>query len=93
MTLAIAGTLTALVGLALTRVVRVRRLPSTVGQARMVGEEGVVRGDGYVFVSGELWHARASDDHPLVPGETVRVEGVEEGLELVVGSPHIDEGS
>jgi membrane-bound serine protease (ClpP class) len=92
-TLAIAGTLTVLIGLALTRVVRARRLPSTVGTARIVGEEGVVRSEGYVFVSGELWHAHGSDDRPLVPGETVRVERVEEGLELVVGSPHTDEGS
>jgi membrane-bound serine protease (ClpP class) len=92
-TLAIAGTLTVLIGFALTRIIRVRRLPSEVGASRLVGEEGVVRRDGYVFVSGELWHARADDDHPLVPGETVRVERVEENLELVVGSPHTDEGS
>jgi membrane-bound serine protease (ClpP class) len=92
-TLAIAGTLTVLIGLALTRVVRVRRLPSQVGGTRLVGEEGIVRRDGYVFVSGELWHARADDDRPLVPGETVRVERVEEGLELVVGSPKPIEGS
>jgi len=92
-TLAIAGTLTVLIGLALTRIVRVRRLPSGVGAARVVGQEGVVRSQGYVFVSGELWHARASDDRPLVPGETVKVERVEEGLGLVVGSPHTDQGS
>ena len=92
-TLAIAGTLTVLIGLALSRVVRVRRLPSGVGASRVVGEEGVVRHNGYVFVSGELWHARAADDRPLVPGETVRVERVDEGLELVVGSPHPTEGS
>jgi membrane-bound serine protease (ClpP class) len=92
-TLAIAGTLTVLIGLALTRVVRARRLPLEVGAVRLVGEEGVVRSDGYVLVSGELWHARADDDRPLVPGETVRVERVEEGLELVVGSPNPDEGS
>ena len=92
-TLAIAGTLTVLIGLALTRVVRARRLPTGVGAARVVGEEGVVRSEGYVFVAGELWHARATDDRPLVPGETVRVERVEEGRELVVGSRHIDEGS
>jgi len=92
-TLAIAGTLTVLIGLALSRVVRARRLPSAVGAARVVGEQGVVRNDGYVLVSGELWHARSNDDRPLVPGETVMVERVDEGLELVVGSPHNDEGS
>jgi len=92
-TLAIAGTLTVLIGLALSRVVRARRLPTAVGATRVVGEQGIVRKDGYVLVSGELWHARSSDDQPLVPGETVTVERVDEGLELVVGSPHIDEGS
>jgi membrane-bound serine protease (ClpP class) len=92
-TIAIAVTLTVLIGLALTRVVRVRRLPSVMGGTRLLGEEGVVRRDGYVFVSGELWHARSADDRPLVPGETVRVERVEEGLELVVGSPQPHEGS
>jgi membrane-bound serine protease (ClpP class) len=90
----IAATLTVLLGIALTRVVRARRLPTTIGAARLVGEEGVVRGDGYVFVSGELWRARADDGRRLVPGESVTVEHVGEGLELVVGSPHIDpEGS
>src|SRR5262249_22674129 len=48
----IAVTLTALLGIALARVVRARRMPAAVGPARLVGEEGVVRGDGYVFVSG-----------------------------------------
>jgi membrane-bound serine protease (ClpP class) len=93
-TLAIAGTLTVLIGFALSRVVRARRLPAgVVGVGKVVGEEGVVRSEGYVLVSGELWHARSSDDRPLVPGERVTVERVEEGLELVVGSPHTTEGS
>jgi len=93
-TLAIAGTLTVLIGLALSRVVRARRLPAAVvGTARVIGEEGVVRSDGYVLVSGELWHARAVDDRPLVPGAKVTVERVEEGLELVVASPQSSEGS
>ena len=91
--LAIAGTLTLLLGIALSRVVRARRLPAETGVLRLIGEEGVVRTAGYVFVSGELWHARAADDRPLVPGTTVTVERVGEDLELVVGSPHTDEGS
>jgi len=74
--------------------VRARRLPTQVGVGHLVGEPGVVRAGGYVLVSGELWHARARDDRPLVPGETVRVERVEEdGLELVVGSSEPTEGS
>ena len=86
--IAIAVTLTALLGFALSRVVRARRIPTPVGASRLVGEEAIVRGNGYVFVSGELWRARADDDRALVPGETVTVERVEEGLELVVGSTH-----
>jgi membrane-bound serine protease (ClpP class) len=85
-TIALAGTLTLLLGIALTRVVRVRRLPSEVGAARLVGEEGVVRPQGYVYVSGELWRARSADERPLVPGDRVRIERVDEDLELVVGS-------
>jgi membrane-bound serine protease (ClpP class) len=92
--IAIAATLTALIGIALARVVRARRLPTPGGVSRLIGEEGVVRGDGYVFVSGELWRARADDDRRLVPGDTVTVQRVDEGLELVVGSRHPDpEGS
>ena len=92
-TLAIAGTLTVLIGLALNRVVRARRRPPEVRAARVIGEEGLVRNDGFVLVSGELWHAHADDERPLVAGETVRVERIEEGFELVVGSPHTAEGS
>ena len=51
---------------------------------QLVGGEGEVRRDGYVLVGGELWRARSADGHPLVPGERVRVEAVEDGLELVV---------
>jgi membrane-bound serine protease (ClpP class) len=88
----IAGTLALLLGVALTRVARVARRPSEVGVTQLVGGEGVVRRDGYVFVGGELWRARSGDGTPLVPGEHVRVEKVEDGLELVVvGSPNTTE--
>jgi membrane-bound serine protease (ClpP class) len=80
----IAGTLALLLGVALTRVARVARRPSEVGVTQLVGGEGVVRGTGYVFVDGELWRARSEDGSPLVPGDHVRVESVEDGLELVV---------
>jgi membrane protein implicated in regulation of membrane protease activity len=62
----------------------------------MVGHDGVVRRDGMVQINGELWRARASDGAPLVPGEHVRVEQVEEDLRLVVGSqtsPELEEQS
>jgi membrane-bound serine protease (ClpP class) len=85
--LAIAGTLTVLLGLAISRVVRARRNPVLVGEVRLVGEEGVVKRDGMVALRGELWRAHSVDDAPLVPGSRVRVEEVEPGLRLVVGSP------
>ncbi len=84
---AIAGTLTLLLGFALTRVVRAARNPVAVGTQGLVGDEGVVRREGFVQVNGELWQAHTEDGSPLVPGEHVRVERVEEGLQLVVGSP------
>jgi membrane-bound serine protease (ClpP class) len=84
--IAIAGTLTLLLGIALTRVVRVARRPAAVGVQGLVGGEGVVRRDGLVLVNGELWRARCEDEKPLVPGEHVRVERVEDDLRLVVGS-------
>jgi membrane-bound serine protease (ClpP class) len=86
--LAIAGTLALLLGVALTRVVKARRNPVEVSVERMVGGEAVVRRDGWVAVGGELWRARSADGEPLVPGEHVTVEAVEDGLELVVGSPN-----
>ncbi|MGH3132875.1 MAG: NfeD family protein, partial [Gaiellaceae bacterium] len=82
----IAGTLTLLIGIALSRVVRVARQPAAVGVHGLVGGEGIVRRDGFVLVNGELWRAHSGDDTPLVPGEHVRVEGVEDDLRLVVGS-------
>jgi len=84
--LGIALTLTLLVGFALTRVVRVARNPVAVGVSGLVGNEGVVRRNGLVLVNGELWRARAGDGAPLVAGEHVRVEQVEDDLRLVVGS-------
>jgi membrane-bound serine protease (ClpP class) len=84
--LGIAATLTILLGIALSRVVRVARRPAAVGVHGLVGAEGVVRRDGFVAVMGELWRARAEDASPLVPGERVKVVGVEDDLRLVVGS-------
>jgi len=84
---AIAGTLALLLGFALTRVLRAARNPVAVGTQGLVGDEGVVRREGLVQVNGELWQAHTEDGSPLVPGDQVRVERVEEGLQLVVGSP------
>jgi membrane-bound serine protease (ClpP class) len=82
----IAGTLALLLGIALTRVVRVARQPAAVGVEGLVGHEGVVRRAGQVQVNGELWRARSADGSPLVAGDQIRVEQVEEDLRLVVGS-------
>jgi len=84
--LAIAGTLAVFLGIAVAKIVRIRRQPPLVGTPHLVGEEGVVRRSGLVFVNGELWQADSSDGAPLVPGEHVRVVGVTPDLRLVVGS-------
>jgi membrane-bound serine protease (ClpP class) len=69
--------------IAIAKAVQVRRRPPEVGPLRVVGAEGVVRSPSQVFVSGELWRAHREDGRELVPGEHVRVAGVE-GLELRV---------
>ncbi|HEU0246087.1 MAG TPA: nodulation protein NfeD [Gaiellaceae bacterium] len=92
----IAGSLALLLGIALSRAVRVARRPAAVGVHGMVGHDGVVRRGGMVQINGELWRARASDGAPLVPGEHVRVEHIEEDLRLIVGSltsPELEEQS
>ena len=76
-----------MLGLALTRVVKAWHNPVEVDVLRLVGDDAVVRREGWVAVAGELWRARSADGEPLVPGEHVTVEAVEDGLELVVGSP------
>jgi membrane-bound serine protease (ClpP class) len=84
--LGIAGTLALMLGIAFTRVVRVARRPAAVGAQGLVGGEATVRRDGLVSVNGELWRAHTADGSPLVPGEHVRIEAVEDDLRLVVGS-------
>ena len=63
-----------------------RAIPSRSARQGLVGDEGVVRREGMVQVNGELWRAHTEDGSPLVPGDHVKVERVEEGLQLVVGS-------
>jgi membrane-bound serine protease (ClpP class) len=83
---AIAVTLALIVGVGLTKAAAARRRPPEVDVRRMVGGEGQVRRQGYVAVGGELWRARTADGSPLVPGERVSVESVDDDLELVVTS-------
>jgi membrane-bound serine protease (ClpP class) len=82
----IAATLALMLGIALSRVVRVTRQPAAVGTHGLVGTEGVVKRDGLVLLNGELWRAHTEDGSPLVPGQHVQVEQVEGDLRLVVGS-------
>jgi membrane-bound serine protease (ClpP class) len=88
---AIAGTVAAMTLFALTRVVRVARRPVAVGVQGLVGADGVVKQNGLVLLNGELWRAHTDDGRPLTPGESVRVERVEDDLRLVVGSQTPDE--
>jgi membrane-bound serine protease (ClpP class) len=78
-------TVTVLIGgfwaLAVGKSIGARRLPVAVGPERIVGLEGVVRGDGQVFVHGELWRARSEE--PLRPGDRVTVDRLD-GLTLQV---------
>jgi membrane-bound serine protease (ClpP class) len=78
-------TVTALVGgfwaFAISKAVAVRHAPVRVSPQQIVGMEGVARGEGQVFVRGELWRARSSES--LRPGDRVRVAGLD-GLTLDV---------
>jgi membrane-bound serine protease (ClpP class) len=82
--IAVAGTLALLFGVALNRVWKARGAPVEVDVHRLVGAEGVARRPGYVFVGGELWRARVAGDGVLAPGTPVRVEAVEDGLQVLV---------
>jgi membrane-bound serine protease (ClpP class) len=81
--LGVSLTLALAMGLMVVKIVEVRRRPVEVGVNTVVGAQGVVRRDGYVFVNGELWRARTENGQTLRTGDPVEVEGVE-GLELVV---------
>lgn len=78
-------TVTVLLGgfwaLAVSKSIRARRAPVTVGPEQIVGMEGVVRDGGRVFVRGELWRAHAAE--PLEEGDRVSVDALD-GLTLEV---------
>jgi membrane-bound serine protease (ClpP class) len=85
--LIVAAVMAAMVGLAVAKIMQVRRAPVVTGQSELIGQVGVVRQaldpEGLVFVHGELWRARTSGD--AVPlGEAVRVEGLDDALTLTV---------
>jgi membrane-bound serine protease (ClpP class) len=91
--IAIAGTMGLFMVLVVAKLIQIRRRPVEVGVHSLVGELGVVRGDGLVFVNGELWHAHRADGATLEVGDDIAVEGVvEDGLELIVApAPHVTE--
>jgi membrane-bound serine protease (ClpP class) len=82
--ISIAVVLGLLWGFAITKAVQVRRKPVSVGPQTIVGQFGEVRGDGQVFVNGELWRARPAGDEPLRRGTKVRVDAVDPSLVLEV---------
>jgi membrane-bound serine protease (ClpP class) len=85
--LAIAGTLAALFGVAFAKALQARRAKPQTGADELANRIGVVRQtldpEGFVFVNGELWRARAANGH-IPAGETVRVARVDDGLVLEV---------
>jgi membrane-bound serine protease (ClpP class) len=86
--LAIAASLAAATGLAAIKIVEARRAPIVTGQSDLIGQVGTVRQtldpEGFVFVRGELWRARALNGAAIEPGREVRVEGLGEELTLNV---------
>jgi membrane-bound serine protease (ClpP class) len=69
---------------AMTKAVQVSRSPVSVGPQTIVGEIGEFRGDGQVFVHGELWRANTPEGLSLRRGQKVRDDGIEPGLVLDV---------
>jgi membrane-bound serine protease (ClpP class) len=69
---------------AITKAIQVRRTPVSVGPQQIVGEIGEFRGDGQVFVRGELWRARVPDGLSLRRGQKVRVDNIDPSLVLDV---------
>ncbi|MGZ8700672.1 MAG: NfeD family protein [Gaiellaceae bacterium] len=68
---------------AISKALQVRHRPVEVGAQLIAGAVGEVRGDGLVFVNGELWQARAAGGQELRQGERVQVESLD-GLVLTV---------
>jgi membrane-bound serine protease (ClpP class) len=85
--LGVAATMALMVGLAVAKIVQVRRASVVTGQEELIGQVGVVRQaldpEGLVFVHGELWRAR-TEGGTVEPGEAVRVEALDDSLTLRV---------
>jgi membrane-bound serine protease (ClpP class) len=85
--IAVGGTLALLSAFAAAKAIQARRARPQTGREELVGETGVVREgltpEGYVFVHGELWRARAAEG-PIPAGATVVVEEIDDDLTLTV---------
>jgi membrane-bound serine protease (ClpP class) len=81
--ISIAVTLGAIWAFALSKAVQVRQSPVEVGPQLIAGSIGEVRGNGLVYVNGELWQAHTTGGEQLRPGQRVRVESLD-GLVLTV---------
>jgi membrane-bound serine protease (ClpP class) len=83
----VAAALALMIGLATAKIMQVRRAPVVTGESELIGQVGVVRQaldpEGVVFVHGELWRAR-TNGAAVAPGETVRIDGLEDALTLTV---------
>ncbi len=80
----IAAVLGAAWAFAITKAIQVRRSPVSVGPQTMIGEIGEFRGDGQVFVRGELWQAKVPEGLSIRRGQKVRVGRIEPDLVLDV---------
>jgi membrane-bound serine protease (ClpP class) len=85
--LVVAATMAVMVGLAVAKIVQVRRAGVVTGQEELIGQVGIVRRaldpEGLVFVHGELWRARTNGE-TVEQGAQVRIEGLDDGLTLRV---------
>ncbi|HEX6491242.1 MAG TPA: nodulation protein NfeD [Gaiellaceae bacterium] len=82
--ISLAAVLGGLWAFAITKAIQVRRRPVAVGAQTMIGEIGEIRGDGLVYVRGELWRARSPQGLSLQKGDKVRIDEIEPGLVLGV---------
>jgi membrane-bound serine protease (ClpP class) len=69
---------------AIGKAFQIRRAPASVGPQTILGKIGEARGNGLVFVNGELWKARVPEGQSLRAGTRVRVEAVDPSLVLDV---------
>ncbi|MCS7197170.1 MAG: nodulation protein NfeD [Candidatus Bipolaricaulota bacterium] len=80
------GAITALFVFMVTKGLLIQRKPVATGKEGMIGAVGTARDElnptGMVFVQGEYWLATALDA-PIKPGESVRVERLENGKLIV----------